>query len=403
MSDPAQFENALDRLASALKDVFRELRVEIPAPASVAAPVVVAAPAPPPEPIVIHVPTPVGPGTAPLCSGFEGILTAANQADIMQALLDGTASYAGRSAVLVVKGDRLAGWRGRGFNEPGLAGLRGLNLAADGDAGWRDSLSTDGPLAKSVADGFARNLGPSAEGGAYLIPLSVRDRAVAVLYADGGADAPALRLLTRTAGIRLEMLSGGGVAVRPAAPAATQSFKPAPVAAPTPVPAAPAAPAPAAPSAPARPAAVSPAATGPVPKVSAPTVTAPAPTVTAPTPAAPAPAAPAPAPAPRKVAGPDLTNIPADEQDAHKKAFRFAKLLVDELMLYNKDKVATGKQQKDVYALLHEDIDKSRLAYEKKFAATPAAKVDYFHQQMVQQIGDGDPAAIGNGYPGSLV
>ena len=97
------------------------------------------------------------------------------------------------------------------------------------------------------------------------------------------------------------------------------------------------------------------------------------------------------------------TNVPPEEQDAHKKAFRFAKLLVDELMLYNKDKVATGKQQKDVYALLHEDIDKSRLAYEKKFAATPAAKVDYFHQQMVQQIGDGDPDAIGNGYPGSLV
>ena len=72
-------------------------------------------------------------------------------------------------------------------------------------------------------------------------------------------------------------------------------------------------------------------------------------------------------------------------------------------MLYNKEKVAQGKQAKDVYAILHEDIDKSRLAYEKKFAATPAAKIDYFHQQMVAQIGDGDAKAIGPGYPGPLV
>jgi len=373
MSDSTQFENALDRLAGALKDVFRELRVEIPAPAPVAAPVVVTAPAPPPEPVIVHVPTPSGPGTAPLCSGFEAILASANQADIMQALLDNTASYAGRSAVLVVKGDRLAGWRGRGFSEVGLTGLRGLNLAADGDAGWRDSLSNDGPLKKEVADGFARNFGPSSEGSAYLIPLSVRDRPVAVLYADSGADAPALRVLTRTAGIRLEMLSGGGAVARPAAPAP----KPAAVAAPAPAPA----PAPA---------------TAPVAAETA------APAAAAPSAPAPAPAA-APAPAPRKAAGPDLTNVPPEEQDAHKKAFRFAKLLVDELMLYNKDKVAQGKQNKDVYALLQEDIDKSRLAYEKKFAATPAAKVDYFHQQMVQQIGDGNPAAIGNGYPGPLV
>src|ERR1022692_3392277 len=157
MSDSTQFENALDRLAGALKDVFRELRVEIPAPGPVAAPVVVTAPAPPPEPVIVHVPTPSGPGTAPLCSGFEGILAAANQSDIMQALLDGTASYAGRSAVLVVKGDRLAGWRGRGFTDAGLAGLRGLNLAADGDAGWRASLASEGALAKGVADGFVRN------------------------------------------------------------------------------------------------------------------------------------------------------------------------------------------------------------------------------------------------------
>ena len=104
--------------------------------------------------------------------------------------------------------------------------------------------------------------------------------------------------------------------------------------------------------------------------------------------------------APRRATGPDLANVPEDQHDIHKKAFRFAKLLVDELALYNKDKVVEGKAKRDVYSILQEDIDKSRLAYQKKFGSTPAASADYFHQQMVAQLGDGDPAALGSGYPG---
>ncbi len=73
---------------------------------------------------------------------------------------------------------------------------------------------------------------------------------------------------------------------------------------------------------------------------------------------------------------------------------------MDELVLYNKDKVAEGKRNRDVYSILQEDIDKSRLAYEKKFAKTEAGKVDYFYQQMVQVLGDGDPSVLGSGYPG---
>src|SRR5438045_2329455 len=141
MSDTAKFESALDRLSGALKDVFLELHALQPVVAAAPPP---AAPEPAPPPVVeAPPPVPAGPGTAPLCSGFERVLGASNQADIMQALLDGTDKYAERSAVLVVKGDRLAGWRGRGFNDAGLAGLRTLSVAPDGDAGWRQTLSGD--------------------------------------------------------------------------------------------------------------------------------------------------------------------------------------------------------------------------------------------------------------------
>jgi hypothetical protein len=370
MNDPAQFENALDRLTAALKDVFRELHA-IPQSAATAALSV------PPPPSAPAPPAPSGPGTDLLCTGFERILATANQMDIMQALLDAAASYAARCAILVVKGDKLSPWRWSGFEESQQAGWRNVNIAADGDNGWRQAVGMTGPLPQTVSRAFFGFVGSAKSGRAYLIPLSVRERPVAMLYSDSGAtgllEEGPLRLLARTAGIRLETMSGG--AAKPAA-------------------AVPAAPAPAAALGVAPPPSAQ-------PHEAAPTLPTPPPSEAAPPLAAPTPA-PA-APALRKPAGPDLSAVAPTDHEIHKKAFRFAKLLVDELMLYNKEKVALGKKQHDVYALLQEDIDKSRLAYEKKFANTPAAKVDYFHQQMVTQIGEGDAAAIGSGYPGPLV
>src|SRR5437016_5182909 len=122
MANSAQFDSALDRLSTALKDVFRELHAAASTGTPGAAPVAAAAPAGPPP----------GPGTAPLCSGFERIMAGANQTDIMQALLDGSEGYAGRSAILVVKGDSLAPWRWKGFDDAGVAGLRNLKAGAAG-------------------------------------------------------------------------------------------------------------------------------------------------------------------------------------------------------------------------------------------------------------------------------
>ena len=46
----------------------------------------------------------------------------------------------------------------------------------------------------------------------------------------------------------------------------------------------------------------------------------------------------------------------------HDRARRFAKLLVDEIKLYNQTKVAEGRNRCDLYSRLHEDIEKSRAA-----------------------------------------
>jgi outer membrane biosynthesis protein TonB len=371
MADPAQFERALTRLADSLKDVFRELYTAAPSAAVIATPG-----------------APAGAGAGQLCAQFERLAAAGNQGDIMGALLEGAEQFCGRCAILVVKGDKLGAWRWRGFADAQQNTLRTFALDADGAAGWKQALDSAGPVPGGLAQAFFSGLGAAKDGHAYLIPLLVRERPVAMLYADAGsksADYSALALLAKTAGMRLEITAGKPKAEAAAAVAA-------PAAAPvTATVAIPAPPPPAPPPPPPKPVVVH----EPEPVISAPPPPPPPPT---PPPAPP----PSSGVAPRRPSGPDLSGIPVEDHDMHKKAFRFAKLLVDELVLYNKDKVQAGKQQRDVYSLLKEDIDKSRAAYEKKFTGTPAAKVDYFHLQMVQQLGDGDATAIGSGYPGPL-
>ena len=82
----------------------------------------------------------------------------------------------------------------------------------------------------------------------------------------------------------------------------------------------------------------------------------------------------------------------------HKKAKRFARLLVDEIKLYNPAKVAEGKQKKDLYQRLKEDIDKSRATYEKRYGATSAGKAGYFNAEVVRILGENDASVLGAGF-----
>src|SRR5438034_7915884 len=159
----AQFESALDRLADAVKDVFRELYAAVPVSAPAAAPAVatVIAPAPPVAA--------TGPGTALLCTGFGRILAAGSQTDVMQTLLDSAEGYTNRSAILVVKGDKLTPWRWRGFDDAAQAGWRSLNVSSDGDAGWRAAINSSSAMPATVGSMFFQAVGKPGDGKAYLI------------------------------------------------------------------------------------------------------------------------------------------------------------------------------------------------------------------------------------------
>jgi hypothetical protein len=95
--------------------------------------------------------------------------------------------------------------------------------------------------------------------------------------------------------------------------------------------------------------------------------------------------------------------VAEDERRLHNDARRFARLLVSEIKLYNEQKVKEGRSQGDLYERLREDIDRSRQMYDKRVAPPVAARYDYFHQELVNTLAEGDPNKLGEGYPGSAV
>ncbi len=217
---------------------------------------------------------------------------------------------------------------------------------------------------------FATLCGPPGDGRCVVLPLTISSKVVALIYADGGAGGPldssALQLLTRAAGLWIEILALRKTASVPKPVAPTQ-----------------------------------PAQVRPLPESSGPAAISAAPAQVA------VGGSPVAQPAARLESAPVFSSLPptlnrpgvTDEEDIHSKARRFAKLLVDEVKLYNQSKVADGKQNRDLYLRLKDDLDKSRAMYDKRYANTPAASGDYFTSEVIQNLADNNPALLGGNFP----
>jgi len=122
-------------------------------------------------------------------------------------------------------------------------------------------------------------------------------------------------------------------------------------------------------------------------------------------PSAPPAFAPPPPPPPKPVA--PVTSVPTPgsetEQRAHNDARRFARLLVSEIKLYNAAKVNDGRRNFDLYDRLKDEIDRSRKVYDKRVSPAVAARFDYFYDELVQTLAEGDPSKLGKNCPGPVV
>jgi len=340
-------------------------------------------PPPPPPPAERDVTS--APPAAELDSALLNIQDVTSQADVLKAMLDGISKFCGRTALFVLKGSSLNPWQSRGFEYEST--VKQNTLSADSGLAAR-AIKDRMPVAAAAAEfsaAFNSSVGNPFDGNCVVLPLAVKEKIPAIIYADAGLnkpgafDASAASLIVRVTGLWLELL-----ALRKSAPAESSAEA-------TPEPAAPPAPI----AAPAAPAPAEPAWTAPRPAVPAtvvPETAPPLPTVAAPPPP------PAPVAAPAE--GPDIDSLPPAEQEVHKKAKRKAKILVEEIVLYNKKKVEEGLAKRDLYDRLKEDIEKSRIAYEKAFASGPAGKANYFNRELVRILAKGDASLLGSSFQG---
>lgn len=85
----------------------------------------------------------------------------------------------------------------------------------------------------------------------------------------------------------------------------------------------------------------------------------------------------------------------------HADARLSAKLLVSEIKLYNDQEVRDGRAHSDLYRRLEKTIEQARAQYRMKLNGASLGQ-DYFHDELVRVLAEGDADRLGPAYPGPL-
>jgi hypothetical protein len=321
-----------------------------------------------------------GEGSRPLVDAIAKIHAGTTQKEILRALLDAGSAHCSRIALFVVKAGAATGWQARGFADDDAIKDSALDLGAGPAAyTYRNRVTTPGNIAEMGRE-FGERFGSPANEQLLVLPLALKDKVAALVYADGGdtgvLDADALELLVIATSAWLEVISlrkqaapredsdAVGMVERAVPPVQTVSSFSDPFASHAPK------------------------------HIPAKVVAEPAPAAEV-VEVASAHAASAAAPA---AATDPLAGLSPEDADTHRKAQRFARLLVDEIKLYNQAKVAEGRRNKDLYDRLKEDIDKSRGTFQKRYGSTVAVSGDYFQNELVRSLAEDDVSIMGTNF-----
>lgn len=256
--------------------------------------------------------------------------------EVLETLAECAAREVDRAAVLLVKGERLQGWRLAGFS-PGAPAAKSIDLTLE-DAGLPGAVvrtgvavsrpavePTHAPARQPALPPFARDAGTRH---ALALPVTVGGAVVAVLYGDAPRlDAPSdssrwpamLDVLARHASRVLEAMTvqqAAGLSLpRPVARSSHASL-----------------------------------------------------------------------PGPIEQAG------EADEDAAR----RWARLLLSEIRMYNETMVDAGRRSRDLLSRLRDEIARARELYEARVPSTVSARGDFFEQELVRTLADGDRSLLGS-------
>ena len=397
--------SGLDTVGRQLREALAALPV-VPEEAEMARSISEVLPVPEaPQPVTVPEPSPV-PATLnnSLLFRVAAIEYAKSQAEILEALLQGLQDFSQRGALFVLREDAVQGWSGFGFEG---------NVKA-----WKGSLNDD-PILRTVASSRSRMLldgavpafippGPQVRR-SMISPLILKGKVSALVYADSGEggklDHYSADILVRTASLVIDIFPlrqkreplppslenqsivvPGVQAQQPhMAPEEDVLFEDSGTLA----------------------------AAGEQAEEEPPsnqTIVADIPSeaeqntsrqpetyevaevVEEVEPEAPEPTPPVEATAP---SAPTVDAIPPGEEKMHEDAQRFARLLVQEIALYHPREVEQGKRNKNLYALLREDIDRSREAYAHRYQKPSVQGRQYFEKALAKYLADGDASLLG--------
>lgn len=315
-----------------------------------------------------------------LVQAVAAIHTGTTQKEILRALLDASGTTAARVALFVVKAGSASGWQARGFGNDDSVKDFPLDMSAGPIAhAYQNRAAAPANIAE-MDDRFVERFGGPANEQILILPLLLKEKVAALLYADGGAesllDAPSLEILVMATSAWLEVASLRKQAQKEPADSVSSFERPAP--APVPVQTVSSF---ADPFAAHSPKHIAPKAPEPEPAAEVVEVAHSA-------------SAGAAASAPAAAADP-FAGLTPEDADTHRKAQRFARLLVDEIKLYNQAKVNEGRRHKDLYDRLKDDIEKSRATYQKRYGSSAAASGDYFQKEVVRSLAEDDLSVMG--------
>jgi hypothetical protein len=94
----------------------------------------------------------------------------------------------------------------------------------------------------------------------------------------------------------------------------------------------------------------------------------------------------------------DVASLSPELKDLHRRANRAAKVSMQDIKLLRPKDVKLGREHKDICHRMRSELDKARKEYDRRFRAIQDHPVDYFHQWMVEILGEGDSEALGE-YP----
>jgi hypothetical protein len=84
----------------------------------------------------------------------------------------------------------------------------------------------------------------------------------------------------------------------------------------------------------------------------------------------------------------------AAADDAEEAARRYARLLVSEIKLYHEPAVVSGRRERDLSTRLGGEIARARALYDQRVPRDTRGESDYFHDELVRTLADGDASLL---------